>query len=219
MNRREALKVLASLGAIALLPSGIYPESFKTKELHFVGLGGGGCNALENIRSNGVRAKYTCVTNPARPHLPIDVEFIRFATPACFDKKERGSLSSVNLDDHTVLGFQIKKVFSEDSFYILLAALGGYTGTKLTREVAEHLIVNNKRFMIICSTPFKFEGKMNISLAEKVKDQLKPLPNFLCFELEGLREIHGNMKLSEAFAKADEQFYSIFKENVAQFHC
>lgn len=218
MNRREAIKVLASLGAIALLPSRIYPESFKTKEFHFVGLGGGGCNALENIRSKYVRAKYTCITNPARPHLPEDVEFVKFVTPACFNWQEKGSLTSVNLDDYTALGSHVKMVFSEDSFYILLAALGGHTGTKLTKELAEHLIVNNKRFMIICSTPFKFEGKMNRSLAEKVKEQLKHLPNFHCFELERLRDIHGNMNLSEAFSKADERFYSIFSENVDKYH-
>ena len=219
MNRREALKVLASLGAIALLPNRIYTESVNSQEFHFVGLGGGGCNALENIRSKGVRAKYTCVTNPIRPHLPKDVEFIKFVTPTCFDRKEMGSLSYGNIEDHTALDSQIKNVFSADSFFILLTALGGYTGTKLTRELAEHLIVNNKHFMIICSTPFKFEGKMNISIAEKVREQLTPLPNFHCFELGSLREVHGNMKLSEAFSKADEQFYSIFKGNVGQFQC
>jgi hypothetical protein len=216
MNRREAIKLLASLGAVALLPRGILQAPVSSREFHFVGLGGGGCNALENIHKKGVRAKYTCVTNPLRPHLPPDVEFVRFVPPACFDRNYMDSISKQSFDAAALPGPEIQHIFRDDSTYVLLAALGGYTGSKLVRELAEYLVLKNKRFIIICSAPFSFEGKVNIALAERIKEQLRPLPDFHCFDLQSLREIHGNMTLSDAFAKADEQFYDIFMANSGQ---
>ena len=45
--------------------------------------------------------------------------------------------------------------------YIIIAGLGGYTGTYITEEVAKLLKIGNKTFSIICSMPFNVEGKQD----------------------------------------------------------
>lgn len=206
MNRREAIKTLTALSVIAILPKIIFSANPTTSKIHFVGLGGGGCNALEHIYKKGVKAKYTCITSPTRPHLPLEIKFIRFDSP-----KEH--FSTDDFEDYFSLSTEIENVFRNDSTYILMAGFGGYTGTNLTRELSKYLSKRNKKFMVICSMPFQFEGRGRNSFALRTKKELDYYPNFKCFDLEMIREIHGDMVLSKAFAKADEQFYTIFKNN------
>jgi len=173
-----------------------------------VGLGGGGCNALEHIHKKGIKAKYTCITNPKRPNLPSEIEFIKFDSP------EKNYLFD-ELEDVISLTPEIKNAFKDDVTYILLAAFGGYTGTNLTRELSKHLSKSNRMFMTICSMPFQFEGKRRNTLANRTKNILEHSPNFKWFNLDMIREIHGDMVLSKAFAKADEQFYIIYNDSIS----
>jgi cell division protein FtsZ len=200
MNRRELLKTLTVLGVAGLFPDNPYTSRPAARSVHFVGLGGGGCNALEHIHGKGVKARYTYITHPERPALPAGIRFIS-ADPA--------QVNHLLQEPETFFSQSpaIENVFTEDATYILLAALGGDTGTTLVRELSRYLSKRGKSFMAICSTPFQFEGKRRIRLAEQAKGILEHSPNFRWFSLEAIRETHGNMLLSKAFALADEQFF------------
>lgn len=212
MNRREALKTLTTLSALSLMPKIIFPNTPTTSKIHFVGLGGAGCNVLEHIHKKGIKAKCTCITSPERLHLPIETTFIKFESP------NRKNIYDV-FEAYFSLSTEIENVFKDDSTYILMAGFGGNTGTNLTRELSKHLSKRNKKFMTICSMPFSFEGSNGIRFAQRTKNILEHSPNFKCFEMDRIREIYGDMSLWKAFSKADEQFYKIFKDNNNQCFC
>lgn len=52
MNRRKAIKGLTAIGALSVLPFNYLFPKLEDKPLHFIGLGGGGSNALEYIYEN-----------------------------------------------------------------------------------------------------------------------------------------------------------------------
>lgn len=172
---------------------------------HFIGLGGAGSNVLEYIHSKGLQAQYTCITSPERLHLAPDINFIRFDSP------EDYYLNDNLHNEEIILSPEIKNVFQGKSRYILLAGLGGYTGTLLGKSLFNFLKENNKEFMMICSYPYSFEGPKRIKIANKTTRELKNSPNFKCFNLEMIREKYGNLPLTVAFEKADEHFYQIYK--------
>jgi cell division protein FtsZ len=206
MNRRDAIKTLTVMGAMAMLPKGLFPFTANTPQLHFVGLGGGGCNALEYIQEKGIKARYTCITSPERTHLPGEIAFVKFDAPQ----------GNHFMDEYpemlpNILTEEVKSVFSTDHYYILLAAMGGFTGTKLALDLSGLLQKSNQRHMIIASIPFSFEGRRK-RFAVSAKNVLVRSPYFKWFEMDMIRKVYGDMTLSEAFIKADEQFYNIFKE-------
>ena len=163
-----------------------------SKKFHFIGLGGAGCNALEYIYRQGIKAKYTCISYPERPELPPDIRFIKCTRQIKRHLFETGSL------------------FKEDSKYILLAGLGGDTGSNLLVELASILWVRNKEFILLCSLPFSFEGAQRRVIAGNIKTRFKSMDNFICFDLEEMRQIWGNVTLKVAFEKADKEFYNLF---------
>lgn len=209
MNRREAIKTLISFSAIAILPKIVLSHIPAPSKFHFVGLGNGGLNALTHIYDKGVKAGYTCITNSERPRLPTEIEFIKFNSPEEYQFRR-------NFEAHIFLPTQIENVFREDSDYVLLVALGGYTGTNLTKELSKYLSDRNKKFMIIGCLPFLFEGNKRISFAARTKHELNRYSNFYYFEMGDITRFHGDMLLSEAFQKADERYYEIFKEKHSQ---
>lgn len=162
------------------------------KRIHFIGLGGAGCTALEHIYQQGIQAKYTCISYPERPELPPDIHFIKYAR-----------LSKWHL-------FEVGNLFKENCRYILLAGLGGNTGSYLVEELTPFLWVRNKEFLVLCSSPFSFEGAQRRIIAEKVKTKFQSMDNFICFDLEDMRQIWGNITLKGAFDHANKEFYKHF---------
>ena len=160
-----------------------------TRQLHFIGLGGAGCNAVEYIHGKGIPATYTCISHPERPSLPSDIHFSSFAR-----------LSKWDLFD----GYDL---VAKNRRYILLAGLGGNTGTYLVEEFMFLLQYHNRAFSVICSLPFTFEGQQRRIIANRVRTKFQSMNNFICFDLDSLVKHWGDMTLTDAFGKADERFY------------
>ncbi len=182
--------------------------------LHFVGLGGAGTNAVEFIHEKGIKAQYTCISNPERKGLSPDINFIRFVAPGrslVKDGKEVYRLA--NMTQKLVIPKEVENVFISNYRFILLAGLGSYTGTYMFRELCFQLNRNNHNFFAICSIPFKFEGKDRMQFANDVCKELRTMPNVLTYNLEILRNTYGNLTLMEAFERADEMFYLVIQKN------
>jgi cell division GTPase FtsZ len=62
MNRKEAIKGLATIGIIATLPS-LVKLTNKKKNIHFIGLGGAGSKAMGHIYEHGTSAIYSYITD------------------------------------------------------------------------------------------------------------------------------------------------------------
>lgn len=181
----------------------------KTTEtkFHFIGLGGAGCNILEFFHQKGLKGNYTCITNPKRENLSKDIQFIHYCSPR--DEKTKGILADMTVP--LILSEEVKAVFSENYTYVLLAGLGSYTGTYMTEELTILLQENNKNFVSICCMPFLFEGDLYRLYAEKIKNRFQILPNFRFYDLEEIKEKHGNKGFREVFEIANNEIYKLFK--------
>lgn len=159
------------------------------KGLHFIGLGGAGCTALEYIHRQGVQAHYTCITYPERSTLPSDIHFLPFIRECPRDI----------FDGYDLVG--------RNQWFILLAGLGGETGTYLVEEFTHLLLYRRRDFFTICSLPFAFEGHQRRTIADGVRAKFESMNNFICFDHNSIVKQWGDMNLTEVFDKADERFF------------
>ena len=176
MKRREVLKGLSALGELALLPNiGLLGNRTNTN-LHFVGLGSGGTNAMAYIYQKGVKAKYTCITGSYVSHLTSDVKHIFWETPPEY--------RILGIYDRTPLSLtqEMKAIFSGDETFVILAGLGSSIGTGLIIDTLEFLQSQQKIYLAICSLPFKTEGRSKNEYANLKKAELERFNNVLFFD-------------------------------------
>lgn len=209
MNRRDLLKLLPGLGAITMISNNRLFTLPKSKEIHFIGLGNAGSQALEHIFYKGIVGKFTSV-NDISSSIPT-INFIKFVAPpdnwiSNGDKLVRIS----NMNNEIIISDELKKLFKNNERFILLAGLSGFTGTKLTAALNGYLEKHNKNFISICSLPFDFESNPRKLNAQCVVTNLKSTPNFHFFKLQSIREQYGNMKTNDAFLLGNEFFYKIY---------
>ena len=211
MNRRRAIKTLTAIAAVVCFSKFELLCKPGPLNLHFIGLGGAGCNIIEHIHKKGITARYTCITSPERPKLPADIEFIQFG-PAGHDYHTyKVEMKDLEITD------DIQNLFNSDSMFVLFAGFGGTTGTNLTRQLSTLLHQNNKKFMVIHTMPFNFEGASRNAFALKTEQAMDGISNVHSFNLEVIRKNYGNVKLNVAFQQADEHCYQLFRKNVPEY--
>ena len=213
MNRRDLLKLLPGLGAITMISNTRLFALPKSKQIHFIGLGNAGSEALKHIYSKGIVGKFTSV-NDISSSIPA-INFIKFVAPpdkwiSNGDKLVRIS----NMNNEIIISEELKKLFEKNERFILLAGLSGFSGTKLTASLNGYLEKHNKDFISICSFPFDFESDPRKLNAQIVVNNLKSKSNFEFFRLQSIREQYGNLKLKDAFLLGNEFFYKIYISQV-----
>ena len=112
---------------------------------------------------------------------------------------ERGRLSAIESMDFikTILEHNTRMVF-------ITAGMGGGTGTGAAPEIARQAKELGILTIGIVTVPFSFEGKRKIEQAMTGIDELEEYVDaLLIIANERLREIYGDLKLSDAFAMAD----------------
>ena len=209
MNRRQAIKTLTALVAVVRLPKFELRNKLRPLNIHFIGLGGAGCNVIEHIHKKGIDARYTCITSLERPHLPDDIEFIQFG-PADHDYHTYCKVEMKDLE----ISEDILNLFKSNLLFVLFAGFGGTTGTNLTRQLSAMLHQNSKKFMLIFNMPFNFEGPSRKAFTLKAKQAMDGISNVHSFDLEVIRQKYENVTLYFAFQKADEYCYQLFRKNI-----
>lgn len=208
ITRRETLKHLSLLGTLAFLPQSAFAFLEGDLPLHVIGIGGAGSNMVEQLHQQGITGKFTCISEPARPHLPQDIRFIEFVPPGepVYHKGELMYRTS-NWEAELHIPESVRQLFHPHEKYVLLAGLGGYTGTKMTVALSLLLKEQNISALTVCSLPFQFEGAQRASRAQEAVNQLKHLSSFHYYPLENIRERYGNLTIEEAFTKANERAF------------
>lgn len=176
MKRREVLKGLAALGALALMPNIRAFENRTNPNLHFIGLGSGGTNAMAYIHQKGIEAKYSCITGPHVSHLTSKVKHIFWETPPEY--------RILGIYDRKPLSLtpEMKAIFSGDETFIIIAGLGSSVGTGLIIDTLKFLQSKQKNYLAICSLPFKYEGWSKTEYANLKKAEFESLKNVLFFD-------------------------------------
>lgn len=171
-----------------------------------IGVGGGGSNAINYMYGLGIKDVSFVVCNTdsqalANSPVPIKIQLGESLTEGrgAGNKPLKGkeaaveSLESINkvLEDNT------KMVF-------ITAGMGGGTGTGAAPVIAKAARDMGILTVGIVTIPFKFEGRIRIEQAlEGIAEIEKHVDSLLIINNEKLRDMYGDLKLSNAFSRAD----------------
>ena len=183
-----------------------------------IGVGGGGCNAVNYMYNQGIKDVNFVVCNtdaqalnnspiPNKLHLGTSLTGGRGAGA----KPEIGRQAAIeNLTDiEEMLNDHTKMVF-------VTAGMGGGTGTGAAPVIAQAAKEKGVLTVGIVTIPFLFEGRSRINQAlDGVEEMQKYVDALLVINNAKLREIYGNQTLSEAFSKADNVL-SIAAKGIAE---
>ncbi|MFT3740255.1 MAG: cell division protein FtsZ [Breznakibacter sp.] len=178
----------------------------KDSIIKVIGVGGGGSNAVNYMFNQGIKDVSFVVCNTDAQALinspiPTKVQLGESLTEGrgAGSKPEIGRQSAIeNINDvMQVLQSNTKMVF-------ITAGMGGGTGTGAAPIIAKAAKDMGILTVGIVTVPFRFEGKVRITQAlEGIAEMEKSVDSLLVINNEKLREMYGDLKLSNAFGKAD----------------
>lgn len=172
-----------------------------------IGVGGGGSNAVNHMFRQGIHGVEFVVCNTdiqalrqsrVKNRIQLGKELTEGRGAGC--QPERGRQSAEESMDFikTLLARNTRMVF-------ITAGMGGGTGTGAAPEIARQAREMGILTIGIVTVPFSFEGKKKIEQAMAGIDELEEYVDaLLIIANEKLRDIYGDLKLSDAFAKADD---------------
>ena len=171
-----------------------------------VGIGGGGGNAVNYMYNEGIKDVNFVVCNTdaqalSRSPVSVQVQLGESLTEGrgAGNKPEIGREAAIESMDQVmdILSSNTKMVF-------LTAGMGGGTGTGAIPIIAKAAREQGILTVAIVTIPFRFEGQRRINQAiEGIHELGQYVDSLLVINNEKLREVAGNMKLSEAFSHAD----------------
>jgi cell division protein FtsZ len=176
-------------------------------KLIVVGVGGGGCNALNNMVDAGVQgvefiAVNTDVKSLSTCKAPLKIQIGTKLTEGlgAGANPEVGKKSALEDMD------KIKDHLKGAHMVFITCGLGGGTGTGASPVIAEIAKEVGALTVAIATKPFAFEGKNRMSQAENGVLQLKGrVDSLITIPNQRLLSIGGrHMTIMEAFLKADE---------------
>ncbi len=171
-----------------------------------IGVGGGGSNAVNYMYKKGIKGVEFIVCNtdvqalnlsPIPAKLQIGADLTEgLGAGANPEKGREAALESKN---------EIKDLLSNGTKMIFITAgMGGGTGTGAAPVIAEIARELGILTVAIVTTPFSFEGGKKMKQAEQgIASIKKNCDTVIVISNDRLREIYGNLKMSEAFAQAD----------------
>jgi cell division protein FtsZ len=172
-----------------------------------IGIGGGGSNAVNYMYERGIKDVNFLVCNTdaqALNNSPVSMrvqigESITEGRGAG-NKPDIGRQAALeNLDD------VMEPLMKNTKMVFITAGMGGGTGTGAAPVIAKACKEEGVLTVAIVTIPFKFEGQKRIDQAILGINELRNyVDSILVINNEKLREVYGDLKLSEAFSKADD---------------
>ncbi len=213
MNRRKALKTIMAMGAISVSPQMLLGKNKPSQQFHFVGLGNSGCNIARYFLSQNPKGKFTCITHSKPKNLDSRIQFIQIPPIGKIIHPFGNPYHIVsNPDAEIKLNHEVLQLTEGNDKFVLLAGLGGFTGSKLAQQLTLRLHEENKFFQTICSLPFTFEGTKRRKNALKVLNPIKELPQVKYFELDSLKQKYEDLILSKCFERGDMEIWEVYRK-------
>lgn len=171
-----------------------------------IGVGGGGGNAVNHMYHQGIRDVDFMVCNTDAQALinspvPYKVQLGSSLTEGrgAGNKPETGREAAIeNIED-------VKKILSNNTKMVFITAgMGGGTGTGGAPVIAQAAKELGILTVGIVTIPFRNEGRRRIKQAiEGIAAMEAHVDSLLIINNERIREMYGDSKISDAFAKAD----------------
>jgi len=182
------------------------PKS-KASIIKVLGVGGGGSNAVNHMFSKGIEGVDFIVCNTDEQALESSIVPIKIQLgPSKTNGLGAGNKPEVGRDATIESIDEIKQVLNDNTKMLFITAgMGGGTGTGGAPEIARVAKELGVLTVGIITTPFSFEGRKRIEQAKKGVDEFrKSVDTLVVISNDRLREMFGDLKLSEAFARADD---------------
>ena len=171
-----------------------------------MGVGGGGSNAVNHMYNLGIKDVEFVIcntdsqaleTSPVKTKLQIGQNLTEGLGAGA--NPEQGRNAAIESKE------EIRELLSEDTKMIFITAgMGGGTGTGAAPVIAQVARELNILTVGIVTAPFAFEGKKKTSAANEGINQMRQYcDTVLVIVNDKLREVFGNLPISEAFAQAD----------------
>ena len=172
-----------------------------------IGVGGGGSNAVTHMFNQGIIGVDFAICNtdnqamelspvPTKIHLGPELT------------EGRGAGSKPNIGRQACLESieDVKKFLMDDTKMLFVTAgMGGGTGTGAAPIIAKAAQEMDILTVGIVTLPFTFEGRRRTMQGSEGLDELKKhVDTLIVISNDKLRQIHGNLSLSDAFAQADD---------------
>ncbi len=171
-----------------------------------IGVGGGGSNAVNHMFRQGIEGVnfYVCNTDaqaldaspvPNKIQLGVNLTAGRGAG-SIPDTGRKAAIEDIE---------RIKETFSKNtSMLFITAGMGGGTGTGAAPVIAKASKELGILTVGIVTIPFAFEGrKRRLQAEEGVRELSENVDTLLVICNDRLRELYGNLSVTEAFEKAD----------------
>ncbi|MCB0288606.1 MAG: cell division protein FtsZ, partial [Calditrichaeota bacterium] len=166
----------------------------------------GGSNAVNHMFNQGIKDVEFVVCNtdsqalkssPVPNRLQIGVNLTEGLGAGANPEKGKNAAIESKEDIREMLSGDTKMLF-------VTAGMGGGTGTGAAPIIAKIAKEMDILTVGIVTVPFAFEGKKKMQQAQQGIDELRQnCDTVLVILNDKLREIYGNLAISEAFAKAD----------------
>lgn len=169
-----------------------------------IGVGGGGSNAVTHMYHQGIKGVDFVLCNTDAQALEIS------PVPNKIHLGKRqlgaGNMPAVGREAAIETITEIKELLEPHTKMLFITAgMGGGTGTGAAPVVAQVARELDILTVGIVTLPFSFEGKKRRQQAiEGIEELRKYVDTLLIISNDKLREEYGNMRLTEAFKKADD---------------
>lgn len=172
-----------------------------------IGVGGGGSNAVNHMFRQGIKGVDFIVCNTDKQALEVSPVANKIQLGFQLTKGlGAGSIPEMGRNSALETIDDIRKYLSDGTtqMVFITAGLGGGTGTGAAPIIASVAKEMGILTVGIVTLPFTFEGKKRKQQADAGLEELKKyVDTLLVICNDKLREIYGNLKMSEAFAHAD----------------
>jgi cell division protein FtsZ len=171
------------------------------------GVGGGGSNAVNHMFRQGITGVEFVVCNTDLQALATSPVALRLQIGTDLTEG-RGAGNSPEVGRNAALENidQIRKILSTNTKMVFITAgMGGGTGTGAAPVIAQIAKELDILTVGIVTTPFGFEGSKRLNQASLgIEEMRKYVDSLIIINNDKVRELYGNLKLGDAFAKADD---------------
>ena len=178
----------------------------KSSILKVIGVGGGGSNAVNHMYLQGIKGVDFIICNTDQQALDISpVPFKVQIGQTLTGGRGAGALPEVGRNAAVESIDELKDILSNNTTMVFITAgMGGGTGTGAAPVIAQAAKEMGILTVGIVTIPFGFEGPRRKKLAEEGLENLrKSVDTLLVIKNDKLRELHGNLSVTNAFHESD----------------
>ena len=183
------------------------PKQEENAIIKVVGVGGGGSNAVNYMFNKGINGVDFVVCNTDAQSLDNSPILNKMQLGHTLTKgRGAGARPEVGRDAAMESIEEIRELFHPDlQMVFVTAGMGGGTGTGAAPVIAQVAKEMGILTVGIVTVPFAFENKKRTAQATAgIEEMRKAVDTLLIIRNDKLRELYGNLSLSNAFSHADD---------------